>query len=74
MPVETWSIWQKSAGFDLKRRTYLNFFHLKTTPEVFDPIQNTSPIIFRFADIVISIEEVRLIFSPATNHRLADPV
>ena len=40
--MATRSIWQESAGFGLKRRTYPDFFALKTTPEVFDPIQDTS--------------------------------
>ena len=40
--MATRSIWQESAGFGWKRRTYPDFFALKTTPEVFDPIQDTS--------------------------------
>ena len=39
--MAAWSIWQESAGVGLKRRTYRDFFALKTTPELFDPIQDT---------------------------------
>ena len=48
--MATRSIWQESALSGLKRRTYPDFFALKTTPEVFDPIQDTgahnSPLSF----------------------------